>query len=121
MANPSFQKFVAKQEDIEQSLYGQIKSCESERRKQEQTVEGIRQELSAIKKENSKLIQVISLLQCYHCNEINITALLCYCCTASHNRGGSSPQKSSHLILLDEIPMKCSSRLSVLRLSMQTV
>jgi len=54
-------KFVSKQEDIEQSLYNQIKNCESERRRQEQTVEGIKQELGAVKKENAKLIKETAL------------------------------------------------------------
>ncbi|XP_065062784.1 calponin homology domain-containing protein DDB_G0272472-like [Rhopilema esculentum] len=68
-------KFVAKQEDIEQSLYNQVKSSESERRKQEQTVEGIRQELSAVKKENARLIKETSI-RCHKREEELVQKLL---------------------------------------------
>ncbi len=53
------QRFVSKNEEMEQSLYNQVKSCESERRKQEQNVEVIRQELTTTKKENARLLKVI--------------------------------------------------------------
>eukprot|EP00112_Aurelia_sp_Birch-Aquarium-sp1_P024018 Seg74.4 transcript_id=Seg74.4/GoldUCD/mRNA.D3Y31 product="hypothetical protein" protein_id=Seg74.4/GoldUCD/D3Y31 len=54
-------KFVTKQEDIEQTLYNQVKSRESERRKQEQIVDGIRHELTSVKKDNAKLLKETSI------------------------------------------------------------
>eukprot|EP00794_Sanderia_malayensis_P012080 gene12080-13324_t len=55
------QKFVSKQEELEQMLYNQVKACESERRKQEQNVENIRQELLTTKKDNAKLLKETAL------------------------------------------------------------
>ena len=52
------QKIVDKQEKNEYAIYAQVRHLESDRRKQEQIVNSLRQELLNTQKENKELIRV---------------------------------------------------------------